>query len=134
MNRPTDGAQRTFVDVLNRLFNEQGEQLLQQPLKLEGWLRDLFPEHRSAVSCIMEGLHTEICYSNESVQDAAALLSMRAGLTPSWSDFSIRVWRGVLKNRVLEHQFERTITPEQNADVHTVDSVLSQYKVHRSTL
>ena len=133
MSRPTDGLQRTLIEMLNRCMDEQGITLLQDPLRLEGWLRDVLPEHRSAVSCVMEGLHTEICYATGSIQDVAALLSLRAGLTPAWADFAVRVWRTVLKNRQVHGSIETVAATELENHVQTVDAVLSRYRKLRST-
>jgi hypothetical protein len=128
MSRPTEGLQRTLVETLNQYMDEQGIAVLQDPLRLEGWLRDVLPEHRGAVSCVMEGLHTEICDATGSIQDVAALLSLRAGLTPAWADFSVRVWRAVLKNRQMHHSTESVPSTESENHVQTVDAVLSHYR------
>ena len=133
MSRPTESLQRTLIATLNQCLDEQGVALLQETLRLEGWLRDLLPEHRGAVSCVMEGLHTEICHATGSIQDVAALLSLRAGLTPAWADFSVRVWRAVLKNRQVHGSVEAIIPTESKRNVQTVDAVLSQYRIVRST-
>lgn len=128
MSRPTEGLQRTLVDKLNQYIDEKGVALLQDALRLEGLLRDILPEHRSAVSCVMEGLHTEICYATGSIQDVAALLSLRSGLTPAWADFAVRVWRIVLKNRHIHHSTEIVVSTESENHVQTVDAVLSHYR------
>ena len=41
------------------LLDPCGLRLLEQPLRLEGWLRDLYQDHRAAVSVVIEGLLTQ---------------------------------------------------------------------------
>ncbi len=97
MSKPTEQVYTALVTTLRDLLETQGVVLLSQPLRLEGWLRDLHPNSRAAVSVIMEGIHTDVYLENGSISELSALLSLRSGVSPQWADFGVRLWKSVLK-------------------------------------
>lgn len=123
MSQLSESTHKVLCDTLNRLLDEQGTSLLKQPLRLEGWLRDLHPELRAAVSVVMECLHTNLCYSEGSVSDVSSKLSKQSGVSPNWADFGIRVWRATLRGRGVS-----TLITQQANNTQTVEQVLSIYR------
>ena len=69
MSQVSESSHQVLCDTLNQLLDVHGTGLLQQPLRLEGWLRDLHPELRAPVSVVMECLHTNLCYAEGSTSD-----------------------------------------------------------------
>ena len=123
MSQSTESSQQVLCDTLNRLFDEHGTGLLQQPLRLEGWLRDLHPELRAAVSVVMECLHTNLCYAEGSMSDVSSKLTKQSGVAPNWADFGIRVWRTILRGRGVS-----TPVIQQANNTQTVEQVLGIYR------
>ena len=58
MSVPSSQLRQEMGDISD-LLQKCGLQLLEQPLRLEGWLRDIYPEHRAPVSVAMEALQTQ---------------------------------------------------------------------------
>ena len=53
MSAPSDQLRQDMSRTIAGLLDQCGLRLLEQPLRLEGWLRDLYPDHRAAVSVAM---------------------------------------------------------------------------------
>lgn len=144
MSKPTDQVYTALADTLRDLIEAQGLVLLSQPLRLEGWLRDLHPNSRAAVSVIMEGIHTDVYLENGPISELSALLSLRSGVSPQWADFGVRLWKSVLKGydterlmtmvtrSVVAHTGEDSMNdaPIGPATLHnpTVEEVLASYR------
>ena len=102
MNGPTESVRQKITETLKYLVNSQGVSLLNKPLRLEGWLRDVHPDLRAPVSVVMECIHTGVYLEKGATGDVTAMLSVRSGVSPQWSDFGVRIWRDVLKGHQLE--------------------------------
>jgi|GEM_PF-4122839 len=102
MNGPTESVRQQITETLKYLLNSHGVSLLNQPLRLEGWLRDVHPDLRAPVSVVMECVHTGVYLEKGAIGDATAMFSVRGGVSPQWSDFGVRIWRDVLKGHQLE--------------------------------
>ena len=118
---------------ISGLLETCGLQLLEQPLRLEGWLRDIYPEHRAAVSVVIEALQTQCHMESGSAQDVAARLALRSGLSPQWADFGVRLWRVALKGHKLDVQVVQSIhsnadTPGSVGGTQTVEGILGPFR------
>jgi len=133
MSKPTESTRQELTQTLQTLLQSEGILLLEQTLRLEGWLRDLHPDLRAPVSVVMEGLHTGVYLESGSLADASALLSARSGLSPQWSDFAVRIWKDVLKEYKDQLGHTNAGHSSDHTDVkpvslRTVDMVLASYK------
>lgn len=132
MSGPTDKLQQQISDTIAAYVEECGLQLLEQPLRLEGLLRDIYPEHRAAVSVTMECLQTGCHIDVASIQEAAARLALRSGLTPQWSEFGVRLWRRSLKGRnltILQASFDQDTDSKQTMrSARRVEDILGQFR------
>lgn len=133
MSAPSDHLRQEIALTISELLTTCGLQLLEQPLRLEGWLRDIYPEHRAAVSVVIETLQTRCHVESGSVQDVAARLSLRSGLSPQWSDFGARLWRVALKGHKLDVQVVQSIHSTAEASVsvgvtETVEAILAPFR------
>lgn len=129
MSTPSEALRQQLGETIAGLIDECGLMLLDQPLRLEGWLRDLYPAQRAAVSVVLEGLHTNCHISTEALQDVAARLALRAGVSPQWADFAVRVWRVALKGHKIDAQVVQSVqTPKAGSMLQTVESVLGQFR------
>ena len=133
MSSPSESLRQQMGQTISDLLQTCGLQLLEQPLRLEGWLRDLYPEHRAAVSVVIESLQTQCHVESGSVQDISARLALRSGLAPQWADFGVRLWRVALKGHKLDVQVVQTI--HSNADTaisggvtQTVEVILGPFR------
>jgi len=133
MSGPSDKLQQAIAETVAHLLDECGLELLEQPLRLEGWLRDLYPEHRAAVSVTIECLQTGCHLELGSIQEGAARLALRSGLSPQWAEFGVRVWRRSLRGRnmtVLQVSAEHdTESRKTMSAARTVEDILGQFRV-----
>ena len=121
MSGPSDQLRQEMSMTLAGLLDQCGLRLLEQPIRLEGWLRDLYPDHRAAVSVVIEGLLTQCHLASGMVQDVSARLALRSGLSPQWADFGVRLWRTALKDHKLD--VERVQISQSNLDASMVGGV-----------
>ena len=84
-------------------------------------MRDLYPEHRAAVSVAIEGLLTQCHLASGMAQDVSARFALRSGISPQWADFGVRLWRTALKDHKLD--VERVQEVHSNLDVSVVGGV-----------
>ena len=132
MSGPSDKLQQAIAETIAKLLDECGLELLEQPLRLEGWLRDLYPDYRAAVSVTMECVQTGCHLESGSVQEGAARLALRAGVSPQWSEFGVRVWRRSLRGRNmtrLQASAEQDTEPGKTMSAaYTVEDILGQFR------
>ncbi len=141
MSKPTEQVYAALTSTVRGLIEEQGVGLLSQPLRLEGWLRDLHPDSRAAVSVVMEAIHTGVYLEKGTLSDVSALLSLRSGLSPQWSDFGARLWKSVLKgydterlmpvgvvHRVGNESPTKDLLTDSVVHIPTVEEVLGPYR------
>ena len=121
MSGPSNQLRQEIGITISELLETCGVQLLEQPLRLEGWLRDIYPEHRAAVSVVLEALQTKCHVESGSIQDISARLALRSGLAPQWADFGVRLWRTALKDHKLD--VERVQISQSNLDASMVGGV-----------
>ena len=133
MSGPSNQLRQEIGITISELLETCGVQLLEQPLRLEGWLRDIYPEHRAAVSVVLEALQTKCHVESGSIQDISARLALRSGLAPQWADFGVRLWRGALKGRKLDVQVVQSIHSDDDTSVsasarQTVEAILGPFR------
>ena len=133
MSTPSEPLRQQMGQTISELLQTCGLQLLEQPLRLEGWLRDLYPEHRAAVSVVIETLQTQCHVESGSVQDISARLAFRSGLAPQWADFGVRLWRVALKEHKLDVQVIQTIHSNTETAIaggvtQTVEAILGPFR------
>ena len=134
MNGPTESVRLKITETLKYLLTSHGVSLLNQPLRLEGWLRDVHPDLRAPVSVVLECIHTGVYLEKGSIGDVTAMLSVRGGVSPQWSDFGVRIWREVLKG----HQLERKVLNVNSegkmieSSLQTVEMMLGPHRDVRS--
>ena len=133
MSLPSEPLRQQMGLTISELLQTCGLQLLEQPLRLEGWLRDLYPEHRAAVSVVIECLQTQCHVGSGSVQDVSARLALRSGLAPQWADFGVRLWRVALKGHKLDVQVVQAIhsnaeTAISSGVTQTVEAILGPFR------
>jgi hypothetical protein len=133
MSVPSSQLRQEMGAMISDLLQQCGLQLLEQPLRLEGWLRDIYPEHRAPVSVAIEALQTQCHLESGAIQDVSARLALRSGLAPQWADFGVRLWRVALKGHKLDVQVVQSI--HSNADstisggvTQTVDAILGPFR------
>ena len=119
--------------MISDLLQQCGLQLLEQPLRLEGWLRDIYPEHRAPVSVAIEALQTQCHLESGAVQDVSARLALRSGLAPQWADFGVRLWRVALKGHKLDVQVVQSIHSNTDSTIsggvtQTVEAILGPFR------
>ncbi len=127
MSAVSNSTFQAVCATIGKLLDEQGNDLLHQPLRLEGWLRDLHPDDRAAISVVMEGLYTQLCYAEGPLSELSATLTRRSGIAPNWADFGMRVWRTSLKGRGVSIP-----TPQRQNTTQTVEQALSKYRTPAS--
>lgn len=121
--------QETITDILR----EFGETILQNPLRVEAFLRDLHPDQPTAISATMEMLHTGVFeeYANgASKQYCINRLRALAGLSPKAAELAVEIWKPFVQRlgsqqmgtvqQNHQHTQQRTTSP-------TVHEVLAQY-------
>ena len=133
MSGSSNQLRQEMGGTISELLKTCGIQLLEQPLRLEGWLRDIYPEHRAAVSVVLEALQTKCHVESGSVQDISARLALRSGLTPQWADFGVRLWRGALKGhkvdvQVVQSRCSGAETPVSVGVPQTVEAILGPFR------
>ncbi len=133
MSGPSNQLRQDMGVTISELLETCGIRLLEQPLRLEGWLRDIYPGHRAAVSVVLEALQTKCHVESGSIQDISARLAMRSGLAPQWADFGVRLWRVALKGHKLDVQVVQSIhsdadTPVSGSVKQTVDAILGPFR------
>lgn len=133
MSGPSNQLRQEMEVTISELLETCGVQLLEQPLRLEGWLRDIYPEHRAAVSVVLEALQTKCHVESGSVQDISARLALRSGLAPQWADFGVRLWRVALKGHKLDVQVVQSIHSDADTSVsgsvrQTVEAILGPFR------
>lgn len=135
MNGPTEQVRQKITETLRGLLEKHGVSLLSQPLRLEGWLRDLHSDIRAPVSVVMECIHTGVYLEKGSIGDVAALFSVRGGVSPQWADFGVRIWKNVLKGYRLEKQVlnNESAVGTLETTCHTVEMMLGVHRDARSS-
>ena len=133
MTTPSEQLRQDMGRTIAGLLEQCGLRLLEQPLRLEGWLRDLYPDHRAAVSVAIEGLLTQCHLASGMVQDVSARFALRSGISPQWADFGVRLWRTALKDHKLD--VERVQEVHSNLEMpvvggvtQTVESILGSFR------
>ena len=133
MTAPSEQLRQDMARTIAELLEHCGLCLLEQPLRLEGWLRDLYPEHRAAVSVAIEGLLTQCHLSSGMTQDVSTRLALRSGISPQWADFGVRLWRTALKDHKLD--VDRVQEIHSNLEVpivggvaQTVETILGPFR------
>ena len=133
MTTPSEQLRQDMGRTIAGLLAQCGLGLLEQPLRLEGWLRDLYPDHRAAVSVAIEGLVTQCHLASGMAQDVSARFALRSGISPQWADFGVRLWRTALKDHKLD--VERVQEVHSNLEVpvvggvtQTVESILGSFR------
>ena len=135
MNAPTESIRQKITETLKGLLEKHGVVLLNQPLRLEGWLRDVHSDLRAPVSVVMECIHTGDYLEKGSIGDVTALFSVRCGVSPQWADFGVRIWKDVLK----EYRLEKKVLNEESAGGmietprQTVEMMLGAHRDARSS-
>ena len=80
MSVPSSQCVKRWGKAISALLQKCGLQLLEQPLRLEGWLRDIYPEHRAPVSVAMEALQTQ-CHLEASHSGCLRSIGFAIGLS-----------------------------------------------------
>ena len=133
MTSPSEQLRQDMGRTIAGLIEQCGLRLLEQPLRLEGWLRDLYPNHRAAVSVAIEVLLTHCHQSSGKTQDVSAKLALRSGISPQWADFGIRLWRTALKDHKLDVERVQEVhgsleVPKVVGVTQTVEAILGPFR------
>ena len=91
-----------------RLLDEQGLSLLEDPLRLEAYLRDLHPEEPQSVFLLIEVMQTgilgQLCRKrlqlDSEIEGLAAKLTALSGIVPRLSFWAIQSWSMLLPDEV----------------------------------
>ena len=107
MSVPSSQLRQEMGAMISDLLQQCGLQLLEQPLRLEGWLRDIYPEHRAPVSVAIEALQTQCHLESGAVQDVSARLAALEEVSANVSsdspslDVGSYVWN--LETKAIHH-------------------------------
>jgi hypothetical protein len=121
---------REIKDILRDLFQKFGNELLERPLRLEAFLRDLHHDKPKEVSCLMEAVRSGVIdhLPTETSRDCQVMLSQKGGLTPVSAEWAIGVWLSLWKEGVFRLEQKEQRTEEQNIWVGSVEKVLGKYR------
>lgn len=114
------------------LIEQYGFDLLADPLRLEGFLKDLHPLEMASVSSAMEVLWSKVFVEIQRRMprhDVIQILMLQSGLSLKYAEQAIDLWM-VIVQHFEQYQDEakspNNISPNQN-DPKTVDAVLSRF-------
>ena len=117
-------------DTLLQLFGEYGDSLLDNPLRLEAFLRDLHHDQPREISCLMETIHSGVLeYINtETPRDCQLMLAQKSGLTPVSAEWAIGVWFSLWKENVLRLEHKELNRENQNKWTGSLEEVLGPFR------
>jgi hypothetical protein len=121
---------REIKDSLRVLFQKFGDELLERPLRMEAFLRDLHYDKPKEVSCLMEAVRSGVIahLPIETSRDCQVMLAQKGGLTPVSAEWAIGVWLGLWKEGTFRLEQKEQRTEERNIWVGSVEKVLGKFR------
>ncbi len=124
----------TILGTLRKLLDEYGVEILENPLRVNAFLRDLHPnlprETHVLVEVMESGVLSRMRRENprldSELQGLAAHLCSSSGLTPNYAHWGVQGWLDVLPSEAFEED-----TPEEEVRVNelwpgTLEEVLGR--------
>ena len=119
----------SIEQTLDKLLSSHGMTLLEQPLRLEGFLKDLHPENPREVFLLCEALFSGLVAKLQQTtkiverdkQKLVLELVQNSGVAITFAFWTIEIWAEVLSNNALLHK---------NTSLNwkgTLDDVLTQH-------
>ena len=104
-------------ETLEELFTEYGVSLLVQPLRIEGFLKDLHPEESRAVFLLCEALFSGMVaqitkkkhLSERERQNISLQFVERSGISVRYACWAIDTWVDVLPLEAYTHTTEKDV-------------------------
>ena len=117
---------QTISDVLT----EYGDSLLDNPLRLEAFLRDLHHDKPKEISCFMEVIHSGVLQyiSTQTPRDCQLMLAQKGGLTPVAAEWAIDTWIFLWKQGIFRLEQKDQVCDNQNAWRGSVEDVLGSHR------
>ena len=121
---------KSIPNTIQHLFETVGIGLLEHPLRLEAFLRDLHPDKPAEVSVLVESIlsgSVEQLLRRTSRSECIATLSAKSGIAPRYSDWAMQLWSDVIpKSALLEPEEKRTVST--NIWEGSVEEILGKYR------
>ena len=118
-----------IAESLEGIIQQVGLGILEDPLRLDAFLRDLHPDRPAEVSVVVESLFSGVVEQflrRTPIHECKASLSARGGVTPSYADWVMHVWDKVLPDSAMLEQ-EHLEIGSQHWDA-SVEEVLGTYR------
>ena len=121
---------REIKDSLRTLFQKHGDKLLETPLRMEAFLRDLHYDKPKEVSCLMEAIHSGVIghLSIETPRDCQIMLAQKGGLTPVSAESAIGVWLGLWTEGAFRLEQKEQQIEERSTWTGSVEKVLGKFR------
>ena len=116
-------------DSVRQLLIANGERLLQDPLRLEAFLRDLHYDKPKEVSSVLEAVHSGVIafFPTETIRDCQIMLAQKGGLTPLSAEWAIGVWHELWKEGLFFLETKST-TQKNTVWNGSIEDVLAPFR------
>ena len=122
----SDDIGQSIRDIIERI----GLGILEEPLRLEAFLRDLHPEQPAEISVLIESLLSgtvEQLLNRVPIHECTASLSARGGIAPRYADWAMHLWLDILPASAIQEQQEYTKQFSKGWNG-SVEDVLGKYR------
>ena len=126
-------SEGSIENTLQQIIARIGVGILDDPLRLAGFLRDYHPQQPAEISVLMESVRSgsvEMLLRNVPTHECAASLSAKGGIAPRYSDWAMQLWKDILPNFIREGHQSIQEDGSQRWEG-SVEKVLGQFKNNR---
>jgi hypothetical protein len=103
--------------------------LLDDSLRFEAFLRDFHPDKSPEISVLTESVRSGVLFQflqRTPIQECAASLSARSGISPRYSDWAMDLWSQIIPESAMVDPIDQA--ERDQGWIGTVEDVLGKYK------